>query len=274
MIAAPDDTKSQLQLATLYSQTNQHDKAIQTYTKLLETDTDNLAYQDGIVSSLRAAGKNKQALDFVLDYIQTEPENGVHYARIANLYEIDGNETAAIANYNKATELGYENIQTYLRLARLNFFNMDIDATENALKKASLFTTSDSTREELERKLLYLYRFNGNLEQKIQEAKEVGTENFAMQKLIAENLHKNGELEKAVESYYKAHDMTANANEKSIISGELLKLYVDLGRIDSVIEPYERQVHLQVDSKTYTVTADRITPVFIALYFWKQHVIL
>ena len=74
VIASPDDTKSQLQLATLYSQTNQHDKAIQTYTKLLETNTENLAYQDGIVSSLRAAGKNKQALDFVLEYIQTEPE--------------------------------------------------------------------------------------------------------------------------------------------------------------------------------------------------------
>ena len=165
---------------------------------------------------------------------------------------MDGNEAAAIANYNKATELGYENIQTYLRLARLNFFNMDMDATENALKKASLFTTSDSMREELEQQLLNLYRFNGNLEQKIQEAKKVGTMNFAMQKLIAENLHKNGELEKAVEAYYKARDRTANANEKIEISGELLKLYVDLGKIESVIEPYERQVHLQVDNKIYT----------------------
>ena len=264
VLAAPDDTKSQLQLATLYNRTNQHEKTLQTYTKLLETDTDNLAYQDGIVTSLRAAGKNKQALDFVLEYIQTEPENGVHYARIANVYEMDGNEAAAIANYHKATELGYENIQTYLRLARLNFFNMDMDATENALKKANLFTTSDSMREELERQLLNLFRFNGNLEQKIQEAKEVGTENFAMQKLIAENLHKNGELEKAVEAYYKARDMTANAHEKSIISGELLKLYVDLGRIDSVIEPYERQMDLQVDNKTYTRNLS--TPVFIASY--------
>ena len=264
VIAAPDDTYSQRRLATLYSQTNQHEQAIKTYSKLLEANTENLAYQDGIVSSLRAAGKNKEALDFVLEYIQTEPENGVHYARIANLYEMDGNEAAAIANYNKATELGYENIHTYLRLARLNFFNMDMDATENALKKASLFTTSDSTRQELERQLIYLYRFNGNLELKVQEAKEVGTMNFAMQKLIAENLHKNGELEKAVEAYYKARDVTANANEKTEISGELLKLYVDLGKIESVIEPYERQVHLQVDNKTYTRNLN--TPVFIAVY--------
>ena len=266
VIAAPDDTESQLQLATLYSRTNQYEKAIKTYSKLLETDPENSAYQDALLSNLRAAGKSKEAFDLALEYIKTEPDKGVHYARIAHLYEMDGNEAAAIANYKKATELGYKNIQTYLRLARLSLFNMDMHAAETALKNAILYTTSDSMREELERQLIYLYRFNGNLELKMQKAKEVGTMNFAMQKLIAENLHKNGELEKAVEVYKIAHDMTANANEKSIISGELLKLYVEIGEIDSVLDPYERQVSLDVDSKTNTYTGELITPVFTALY--------
>ena len=266
VLAAPDDTESQLQLAKLYSRTNQHEKAIETYSKLLETDPENSTYQDALLRNLRAAGKNNEAFGLALEYIKTEPEKGVHYARIAHLYEMDGNETSAITNYNKATELGYENIQTYLRLARLSFLNMDMDAAETALKNAILYTTSASMREELERQLIYLYRFNGNLELKMQEAKEVGTKNFVLQKLIAENLHKNGELEKAVEVYKIAHDMTANANEKSKISGELLKLYVELGQIDSVLEPYERQVGLDVDSKTNTYTSELITPVFSALY--------
>lgn len=266
VLAAPDDTESQLQLATLYSRTNQHEKAIETYSKLLETDPENSTYQDALLRNLRAAGKSNEAFGLALEYIKTEPEKGVHYARIAHLYDMDGNETSAITNYNKATELGYENIQTYLRLARLSFLNMDMDAAETALKNAILYTTSASMREELERQLIYLYRFNGNLELKMQEAKEVGTKNFALQKLIAENLHKNGEVEKAVEVYKIAHDMTANANEKSKISGELLKLYVELGQIDSVLEPYERQVGLDVDSKTNTYTSELITPVFSALY--------
>ncbi len=264
--AAPDDTESQLQLATLYSRTNQHEKAIETYSKLLETDPENSTYQDALLSNLRAAGKSEEAFDLALEYIKTEPDKGVHYARIAHLYEMDGNEAAAIANYNKATELGYENLQTYLRLAKLSLLNMDMHAAASALKNAILYTTSASMREKLERQLIYLYRFNGNLELKMQEAKEVGTMNFAMQKLIAENLHKNGELEKAVEAYKIAHDMTANANEKSKISGELLKLYVELGEIDSVLEPYERQADLDVDSKTNTYTGELITPVFTALY--------
>lgn len=266
VLAAPDDTESQLQLATLYSRTNQHEKAIETYSKLLETDPENSTYQDALLRNLRAAGKSNEAFGLALEYIKTEPEKGVHYARIAHLYDMDGNETSAITNYKKATELGYENIQTYLRLARLSFLSMDMDAAETALKNAILYTTSASMREELERQLIYLYRFNGNLELKMQEAKEVGTKNFALQKLIAENLHKNGELEKAVEVYKIAHDMTANANEKSKISGELLKLYVELGQIDSVLEPYERQVGLDVDSKTNTYTSELITPVFSALY--------
>lgn len=266
MKAAPDDTESQLQLATLYSRTNQHEKAIETYSKLLESEPKNSTYQDALLRNLRAAGKNNEAFGLALEYIKTEPDKGVHYARIALLYEMDGNESSAITNYNKATELGYENLQTYLRLARLSFLNMDMHAAASALKNAILYTPSASMREELERQLIYLYRFNGNLELKMQEAKEVGTKNFVLQKLIAENLHKNGELEKAVEVYKTAHDMTANANEKLKISGELLKLYVELGEIDSVLEPYERQVGLDVDSKTNTYTSELITPVFSALY--------
>ncbi len=266
VIAAPDDVDSRLELATLYSRINQHEKAAQTYSKLLETDSENLEYQDALVSSLQAAGKIREALNLALEYIQTYPEKGVHYARIAKLYETEGDEEEAITNYNKAIQLGYENIQTYLSLARLNFLNADMGAAEIALKNAILNSTSDSEWKTLERQLFNFYRFNGNFEQKMQKAEEDGTITIGLQKLLAEHYHKIGELEKSVNTYEKVREMITNSYEQQEISDELLKVYVELGDMDSAYEPYQTLENSDADSTTISYTLDQNTATFSAIY--------
>lgn len=266
VIAAPDDVDSRLELATLYSRINQHEKAAQTYSKLLETDSENLEYQDALVSSLQAAGKIREALNLALEYIQTYPEKGVHYARIAKLYETEGDEEVAITNYNKAIQLGYENVQTYLSLARLNFLNADMGAAEIALKNAILNSTSDSEWKTLERQLFNFYRFNGNFEQKMQKAEEDGTITIGLQKLLAEHYHKIGELEKSVNTYEKVREMITNSYEQQEISDELLKVYVELGDMDSAYEPYQTLENSDADSTTISYTLDQNTATFSAIY--------
>lgn len=266
VIADPDNEDSLIQLATLYSRTNQHEKAVQTYSKLLETDPDNFEYQDAVVSSLQDAGKNNEALDIALEYIENDPERGVHYARIAQLYETVGAENTAITNYNKAIELGFENKLTYHRLARLNFLKAEMDAAENALKNAMLYATSESEFKGLERQLFNFYRFNGNLEQKMQKAEEDDTITFGMQKLLAEYYHRIGELEKSITAYKRARELTPNSFEKEKISDELLKVYVELGDMDSAYEPYQTLENSDPDSQSIIYTLDRITAIFNALY--------
>ncbi len=255
----PEDFESRAQLATLYAHTNQHEKAAQTYSKLLETDPENITYQDGLVDSLQAAGKHNEALEIAQAYIQTQPEVGVHYARLARVYEAEGNETAAIASYEKAIELGYGDKQTYLKLARLNFFNEDIDDAEIALKNAILSATSASERQEIEQQLLNFYRYHGNLEEKLQKAEDDGTITYEMQKARAENFHKIGELEKALNAYKRAQELTISSYQKERISAELLKIYVQLGDMDSAIEPYQTEANSDTNSKLRSFTAERIT---------------
>ena len=101
----PEDFESREQLATLYLHTNQHEKAAQTWSNLLEAAPENTAYQDALFNSLQAAGKRDEALELAQSYIQTQPEVGVHYARLAKLYADEDNVDAAIANYEKVIEL-------------------------------------------------------------------------------------------------------------------------------------------------------------------------
>ena len=267
VIAAPENFESRAQLATLYSYTNQHEEAAQIWSQLLEADPENATYQDELVENLHAAGKVNEALELAQIYIQTQPEVGGHYARLAKIYEGEDELDAAIANYEKAIELAQGDKYTYHKLARLYFFNQNIDAAEIAFKNAILSTASNLERQRAERQLLNFYRYHGNLVEKIQKAEDDGTITYEMQKGRAEYYHKAGELEKSVNAYKRARDMATNSYEKRKISTELLKVYMELGEMDSVIEPYQTEATLYTNSKTgssYTATQVTATSAKIA----------
>ena len=258
--AVPEDFEFQAELAKLYTHTNQHEKAAQTWRKLLEAAPENMAYQDALVNSLQAADKVDAAIELLQSYIQTHPEVALHYARLAKLYAEEDNVDAAITNYEKAIELADDDQQTYIKLAQLYFFNEDIEASELALKKAILSTTSKREQKNLERQLFNLYLYYGNLEEKLQKAEDVGTITFGMQKAYAEYYHKTGQLEKAAKAYKRAYNMTANSSEKDRIYSELFKVYIQLGDMDSVLEPYETEANAYINnSKAGSYTSERIT---------------
>ncbi len=247
--AVPEDLESQAQLATLYSRINQHEKAAQTWSQLLETDPENIKYQDKLVNSLQAAGKRNEAFELAQAYIQTQPEVGIHYVRLAKFYADEDNVDAAIANYEKAIELAHGDKQTYLKLAELYFVNEDIDGAEKALKNAILHTTSEWERQSIELQLINLYRYQGNLAQMLQKAEDEGTITFEMQKERARLFLNTGELEKSVDAFKKAVEMTNSSYEQNRVAGELLNAYLKQGRTDLALEFYEAEASKQSRSE-------------------------
>ena len=257
--AVPEDFEYRAELAKLYARTNQHEKAAQIWSELLEVEPENTAYQDALLNSLQAAEKRNEALELLQAYIQTQPEVGIHYVRLAKFYADEDNVDAAIANYEKVIELEQDDKHTYLKLAKLYFFNEDIDGTEKALKNAILSSTSVSDRQSIERQLINFYRYHGNLEEKLQKTEDDGTITLEMQKVLAEYFHIIGELEKSANAYKLALVMTTSSYEKEKISAELLKVYVELGEMDTVIEPYETEANSNTNSKPRSFTSARIT---------------
>ena len=247
--AIPEDLESQSQLAKLYSRTKQHEKASQIWSELLEAGPENTKYQDALFNSLQAAGKFDDALELAETYIQDQPEVGVHYARLAKLLADEDNVDAAITNYEKAIEFAHADKQTYLKLAELYFINEDIDGTEKALKNAILHTTSEWDRQSIERQLVNLYRYQGNLVQMLQKAEDEGTITFEMQKERARLFLNTGELEKSVDAFKKAFEMTNSSYEQNRVAGELLNAYLKQGRTDLALEFYETEASKQSRSK-------------------------
>jgi len=267
--AVPDDLESRVQLAKLYSTTKQYEKAAQTWGKLLETDPENTKYQDGLVYSLRVAGKSNEALEIGQTYIQTYPEGGVHYLRLARLYEVEGKVDLAIANYKKAIELapGDVQVQTYLKLANHYFFNEDIAAAEKILKNAILYTQSEFDRRDIELQLIKLYLYQGNLEEVLQKIENEGiplSYEISNPKERARHFLNTGELEKSAAYFKIALMMSNNSHERDTIFNELLNVYLKQGRTDSALAFYEVEASKQFRS---TILSTLLSPSNIEVKF-------
>ncbi len=241
--AMPEDLESRAELATLYSRRNQHDEATGIWNTLLETDPGNTKYQDGFVRSYQVSGDINSAFELAQEYIDADSESSVHYVRLAKLHAAEEQVEAAIAAYEKAIELAPGNAQAYHDLARLHLRKDDTDAAEKAFKQAIQYTSQDWERQDIERELINIYHREGKLEEMIMQAETGGTLTYEMQKERAQRYRNAGELEKAVNTYKKAIDMTSDSYERRRINESLLELYVKLGKTDLTMEVYESLVN-------------------------------
>ena len=241
MKAFPDNQDSYTKLASLYTRTNQHEKASNIWDKLLEIDPDNTYYQDSLIQSLQAAGKHTDAIEFVKSYIRTQPDVGIHYARLAKLFADNNNEDEAITNYEKAIELKHSDKDTFLKISELYYIKGNFEGSEEALKEAILTSTSDWDRRNIEKRLINLYRIQGNLEQKLKEVENDGNISVEMQSAIGEIHLSHGDYEKAGEAYNKALEMTKDPYNRNRVTESLIKAYIKQGRSDLAITYYESE---------------------------------
>ena len=240
--AVPEDLESRAQLASLYSQQNLHDSAIDTWKTLLETDPENAKYQDGLIDSYQASGKFGEAIELAQQFIDANPEVGVHHARIAKLYKAENRIDEAIAAYQKASELAPGNVEVYKKLAELYLSQDDLTAAEKAFQEAIRYTSSGWNRANLERQLLAIYDRQGKLEEMLQKAEAEGTLTAEMQEERAKRYRNSGELEKAATAYKKAVDMTTGNYEREDRVGTLIAVYVQLDNMDAALERYEAEL--------------------------------
>ena len=236
----PEDYESHTNLARLYTFTGQHEKSHKIWTDLIEIDPENTNFQDGIVNSLQSADKLTDAYELAKKYIQEDPELGVHYLRLAKLYVDDNNIDDAIYNYKKADELDPGNRETYLSLADLYLRTDNFVEAENSFNNALQLTTSSYQRENIEKQILNLYRYQGKIEDKFQDSEEKGTLTSDMQVQRARHYVNIGDTKKAVETFNKAINMTSSQYEKDRLTNELLGVYVQHDQTELALKLYEK----------------------------------
>ena len=236
--AVPEDLESRAELARIYSRQNKHEAAITEWNTLLEADPENTKYQDGLVNAYQSADRTDEAIELARGFIEAE-ESGVHYARLAKVYASIDRVDEAIATYQKAIEINPGDKNVYQALAQLYIQKEDFEAAEKMFQYAIQYTGEEWERQNIERQLMDLYRRQGKLEGMLQQAESEGMLSFEMQRQRAQDHASQGEWEQAANAYKKAMDMTTQSWERNEISTELVKIYAQLGQIDTAIDLYK-----------------------------------
>ncbi len=234
----PEDLESRAELARIYSRQNKHEAAITEWNMLLEADPENTKYQDGLVNAYQSADKTDEAIELAQGFIEAE-ESGVHYARLAKVYASIDRVDEAIATYQKAIEINPGDRRVYQELAQLYIRKEDFEAAEKMFQYAIQYTGEEWERQNIERQLMELYRRQGKLEGMLQQAESEGMLSFEMQRERARDYASQGEWERAAEAYKKAMDMTTQSWERNEVSTELVRIYAQLGQIDTAIDLYK-----------------------------------
>ena len=236
--AMPEDLESRAQLARIYSRQDKHEAAITEWKTLLEADPQNTKYQDGLVNAYQSADKTDEAIKLAQEFIGAE-ESGIHYARLAKIYASIDRVDEAIAIYQKAIDINPGDKNVYQELAQLYIQKEKFEAAEKMFQTAIEYTGQPWERQQIERQLMELYRRQGKLEEMLQKAESEGTLSFEIQKERAQNYASQGEWEQAAAAYKKAMDMTTQSWERNEVARTLIKVYTQLGQIDTAIGLYE-----------------------------------
>lgn len=137
--AAPDDKRSQINLAILYIQTDQVDQAIAVYERLRSTGqlTEETEYRNLYALYLNADGKEQEAIDVINEGLA----NGVlkqeyrNYAALAQAYYFSDQLEPAIEAYRQAAPLAADG-EGYLNLAKVLYNEGRTAETREAAEQA------------------------------------------------------------------------------------------------------------------------------------------
>ena len=221
-----------------------------------DTETNRAIVQEFVekAEELVEQDKTEEAIELYERIVKAAPDDFESRIQLAKLYEAEGNEAAAIEAYKKASVYEHGDKNVYLRLAEHFFLNEDMAGAENALKNAILSSKSEWDKPPIERQLLNLYRYQGNLEEMLQKAEAEGTLTFEMQKQHAQYYHNMGDLEKATSYFKKAIEMTNSSFDRNEVANKLLNIYLKQDREDLVLAFYENEVSEQNQSDLISTT--------------------
>jgi tetratricopeptide (TPR) repeat protein len=133
----PDgDMDSQLfgMLGYSYSQTQQYDKAITVYEKVLAQDPDNNNLRRYYAEALLSAGKNTAAREQLQKILKGEPEDGLSYKRLAMIDREEGRFDEARQELEKAKSLSADDLEIPYQQALLESTVGNTDKAVEILK--------------------------------------------------------------------------------------------------------------------------------------------
>jgi tetratricopeptide (TPR) repeat protein len=259
------DTQLLGMLGYAYSQSQHFDKAIDTYEKALEQDPKNTNLQRYYADALLSAGKNAAARAELQKILQSEPDDGVSYKRLAMIDREEGRFDDARRELEKAKSLSPDDQEIPFQLAQLeSTVGNDGKATEilQGLVKQSERPGGQYTVPEANNRALFLERLGlvYRDQQKFPQAMETFQQIKALgplqgpraETLIIETLRLQHQQDKAMEEADAAVKAYPKDQDLAILHATMLG---ERGHVDEAVaqlqtfltqRPIDRAIYISI----------------------------
>lgn len=136
-------------LAKLYLEKEDSEKAIELYSELLKTNPDNFNYLFNLASAYKLSKNNKKAIETYIKAGEVNPNNPDTFFNLGLIYDNDGKPEESIKYYKKALELNPDEMETRYFTGLAYFKNRDykngLPYFESRLCKQSALVTQAQT---------------------------------------------------------------------------------------------------------------------------------
>lgn len=123
-------------MGNIYTETDQPDKAKQSYVKTLQLDGDNVTALIGLGELAFSDGNSKEALEKYSKALGIEPNSSEIKLKLAEIYEVLGQEEKSYSYYRDVLQDSSMNLEANYNIGMMYLRTGDIDEAEKSLKKA------------------------------------------------------------------------------------------------------------------------------------------
>lgn len=143
-------------LAKVYLEMEDSEKAIELYSELLKVFPDNFSYLFNLASAYKLSNDNKKAIETYKKALEIEPNNVDAYYNLGHIYDNLGEPKEAVECYKKALNINPDDMETKYFASLAYFKNRDykngLPYFENRLCRQTAIVTQLTTYPELTKK--------------------------------------------------------------------------------------------------------------------------
>ena len=250
-------------LGNAYAQTQQNDKAEETYRKAVEIDPDDPGHHRGLAQALIAQDKIQDALDQYQRLTELEPESPESYLRMAQIYRRMGKVDDAQKSLARAKELAPDSIEVLYNQALLyetqgkfkEAVQVITDAIASVRSSGSSAGAVDAEPSPNALGILYeqlgrIYREQSNYDAALKaydDMSHVGPENARRAQLLRlDTLRDSRDIDRAIQEAQK--DVAASPKDQSLMVSYSM-LLAEKGRIDEAQKDLQNMLQNNSDDQ-------------------------
>lgn len=148
------------QLAFTYEQAKDYKNAIETYKLAVAADDESLNLRKGLAQALWEDSQDEPAEKEYLRILESDPEEGVAYLRLGQIYRRRGDSDKALENFQKADGLLVGSVEVKFNIAVLYEEVGKYEKGEEAFKQLLKLTEKNSdsySEQEIQNRTIFLY---------------------------------------------------------------------------------------------------------------------